>query len=893
MFIFLKGSAGFSRSLPGHMNMKLKNLFCFLVVAILCCQAVRAALTPFGNEFTYQGRLAEGSLVANGQYDLTFGLYDAATAGSRLVTVTNLNVAVTNGLFTTQVNFGSGIFIGYALWIEIGVRTNGSSSAFAPLSPRQPITPTPNAHYAALAATVPNGSINAQKIFAGVAGNGNVLSYHDGNLVWTNPVAAAAGWRLSGNGGTSAGANFVGTTDNQPLEVKVNGARALRIEPYGPAAPSLIGGYFQNNAAGVAGAAIAGGGTSASWNEVQGNYGFIGAGHGGRAGPSSSVVGGAYNSAPGQFSFVGGGLSNTNLGTNSFLGGGTLNYIPLPAYGAVIGGGENNQAGTFASVSGGRGNHADGAYGTVAGGRINNALNTYATVGGGYNNVSSGLSATVGGGSDNVNSAEGATISGGLGNLADAPGATVAGGVNNRARTFNAVVSGGANNTANANASSVAGGSENQASGDQAAVGGGQANVASGNHAIVPGGMLNTAGGFTSFAAGYRATANHDGAFVWADSSFAEFASTAENQFNVRASGGVRLKTGGAGAHLDGPIHLFESGTGNPARMVLAHSPAFSDWGLQYDDPPDRFNFVSDGIPVMTVDLGQMRVGVGTSAPAESLDVEGNVRASGDVRVGTDVSMNAGRSILSSGRLHVQANEHLYLNPWAGAGPVVVGGGGGPGELWVTGPTSATGIGMPNNFGPNPNFVGTTGNYIAFGHAGTSEDFIGYKNNTFYFKDSPGGADTCDPTVEISVLRITGGCDLAEPFQMSSANIPSGAVVIIDDENPGRLKLSQQAYDRRVAGIVSGANGVKAGITLHQEGTLEGGQNVALSGRVYVQADAASSGIKPGDLLTTSDSPGYAMKVTDHARAQGAILGKAMTALQEGKGMVLVLVTLQ
>ena len=74
---------------------------------------------------------------------------------------------------------------------------------------------------------------------------------------------------------------------------------------------------------------------------------------------------------------------------------------------------------------------------------------------------------------------------------------------------------------------------------------------------------------------------------------------------------------------------------------------------------------------------------------------------------------------------------------------------------------------------------------------------------------------------------------------------------------------------------------------------MDSGENVALSGRVYVLADAASGPIKPGDLLTTSDTPGCAMKVTDHGKAQGAILGKAMGSLNEGKGMVLVLVSLQ
>ena len=68
---------------------------------------------------------------------------------------------------------------------------------------------------------------------------------------------------------------------------------------------------------------------------------------------------------------------------------------------------------------------------------------------------------------------------------------------------------------------------------------------------------------------------------------------------------------------------------------------------------------------------------------------------------------------------------------------------------------------------------------------------------------------------------------------------------------------------------------------------------MALSGRVYVLADASGGAIKPGDLLTTSTTPGHAMRVTDHNKAQGAILGKAMSALNDGKGMVLVLVTLQ
>lgn len=143
------------------------------------------------------------------------------------------------------------------------------------------------------------------------------------------------------------------------------------------------------------------------------------------------------------------------------------------------------------------------------------------------------------------------------------------------------------------------------------------------------------------------------------------------------------------------------------------------------------------------------------------------------------------------------------------------------------------------------------------------------------------------------MLQITGGADVAEPFLTGEQEIAKGAVVVIDEENPGRLKLSDRAYDTRVAGIISGANGIQPGLTLSQKGAVEGGQNVALSGRVYVRADAGNGTIKPGDLLTTSSVPGHAMKATDPARGQGAILGKAMTGLTEGQGMVLVLVSLQ
>jgi hypothetical protein len=143
-------------------------------------------------------------------------------------------------------------------------------------------------------------------------------------------------------------------------------------------------------------------------------------------------------------------------------------------------------------------------------------------------------------------------------------------------------------------------------------------------------------------------------------------------------------------------------------------------------------------------------------------------------------------------------------------------------------------------------------------------------------------------------LHILGGADLAEPFDTElSEEMESGTVMVIDDEHPGMLRVSASPYDSKVAGIVSGAGGVEPGLTLRQVGTLDGKNVIALAGRVYCKAEAFSSPIKPGDLLTSSSIPGHAMKATDKDRSHGAIIGKAMSELKEGTGLVLVLVNLQ
>jgi hypothetical protein len=145
------------------------------------------------------------------------------------------------------------------------------------------------------------------------------------------------------------------------------------------------------------------------------------------------------------------------------------------------------------------------------------------------------------------------------------------------------------------------------------------------------------------------------------------------------------------------------------------------------------------------------------------------------------------------------------------------------------------------------------------------------------------------------ILEITGGSDLAEGFDISDSEILlPGTVVSIDPENAGKLRISSSQYDKTVAGIISGAGNVNTGMLMGQENSIADGRHpVALTGRVYCRVDAGYGAIKPGDLLTTSDTPGVAMKVSDHENAAGSIIGKAMTSLDEGEGLVLVLVSLQ
>jgi hypothetical protein len=877
------------------MKIKIVRLTCLLTAVLALATEARAQTTAF----TYQGRLMVNGAPANGTNDLTFTLYNAASAGATLGVSNVVNdLAISNGLFTVTLDYGASAFDGSDRWLQIAVRPGASAGAYTNLTPRQPITATPyairalTAGSATTASSVAAGAVTSAGLAAGSV-NGTAIA--DGSITSADLSASLLNgtfWKLTGN--DVAPGQFLGSTNNQPVEIRANNFRALRLEPRGSGfPPNLVGGYHQNIVNG-GGSTIAGGGTSGAINQTDGDYGFIGAGIGSRAVEYAMVGSGAYNSALGSFSVVGSGTANTNRGKSSAIVAGATNAISALADHAFIGAGFDNHA--FAPES---------------------------TIGGGEHNTTGDYAATVGGGSSNTSGGKGATVPGGFLNSA---GGLLSFAAGNRAK-------------ANHNGSFVWADSQNA---DFASTTSNQFSIrAAGGVQLSPLTSLNFGqttrqmlnlwstnygigvqslttyfrtdsadggGGFAWYQGGMHSDANQDpGAggrklmsltgdgLVLRDSNNRVLMGVTSDGLGVAGTGtgtaiyaqnigpGLAVSAynpdpNGWAASFDGRVSMSGNvgiGTAQPSARLSVVAPGASELGgtarsatlltsagdlgtvAGNEVALATFGFGSSGGNNSSLGLRALRVADGSSwfstAIGLGMDVDNTVRAgaslwlhaNGNIGIGTsvpaakldvadgDIRLSSGHTISSSGRLHIQANEDLFLNPFGGAGTVYVGGGGGPGNLHVLGTT-------------------TTG-----------------------------------------VLTITGGADIAEPFKMSSQDLPKGAVVVIDEANPGHLRLSESAYDTRVAGIISGANGVNPGISLSQRGVMEGDQNVALSGRVYVQADASNGAIKPGDLLTTSATPGHAMKVAEHGKAQGAILGKAMTALADGKGMVLVLVTLQ
>jgi trimeric autotransporter adhesin len=535
------------------MKIKLHSLLILLAYLTGIHQAAAQ-----GTAFTYQGKLDTNGLPATGSFDFRFKLFPNPLGNLPQVGTTFLTngIPVAGGLFTAGVDFGPGIFTGSNYWLLVGVRTNGGST-YTDLSPLQPLTPTPYAITANSASNLlgnlPATQLAGPVLSANLSGTyGNVVTLNNANDTFTGVFSGNGSgltnvWQTGGNTGANpANGAFLGTTDNNPLELRVDGSRALRLEPgvAGDGAPNVIGGSPVNFvSSGVKGATIGGGGAvnddGAATNSVTADYGTVAGGAQNTAGNFSLVGGGFQNSASNVVAVVAGGYDNTNNG-----------------YGSAIGGGQGNLiTSNYATIDGGLVNTNTGFGSTIGGGQGNLTTNSYATVGGGFMNLAGAFGATVAGGQGNTNNGGYATVGGGLVNLTGAFGATVAG---------------GQGNTNNGGYATVGGGFVNTATGLAATIGGGVLNQATTNYATVPGGSNNVASGVSSFAAGNNAQATNQGAFVWADSQAGVFSSTNNDSFNIRARGGVHFVTSGAGLTVDGPLSGNGGGLTNiPAAQVV------------------------------------------------------------------------------------------------------------------------------------------------------------------------------------------------------------------------------------------------------------------------------------------------------------------------------------
>jgi hypothetical protein len=161
------------------------------------------------------------------------------------------------------------------------------------------------------------------------------------------------------------------------------------------------------------------------------------------------------------------------------------------------------------------------------------------------------------------------------------------------------------------------------------------------------------------------------------------------------------------------------------------------------------------------------------------------------------------------------------------------------------------------------------------------------------------GIGTTQPQEKLEVngnILATGdviltGADCAEDFDVKDAQaLEPGTVMVIGDEN--RLHQSKESYDKRVAGVLSGAGDYRPGIILGKERSQSNRLPLALTGKVFCKVDAQYSPIGVGDLLTTSPTLGHAMKADDPLKAFGAVIGKALRPLAEGQGLIPILIAL-
>jgi hypothetical protein len=830
-----------------------------------------ALAQPFSTAITYQGLLTAEGEPLPGPAEMRFSLFESETGGTPLATFPALvdpaiPVALTQGRFTVLVDFGMAAFVGQTRWVEIEV--DGVT-----LEPRQPVTPAPQAMALpglyTLPAMVPNliGGFSGNQVEAtarGVTiGGGGETGFE--NRVWDD-FGTVSGGRF----------NEAGNNDGQP----------------------------DNRA-----------------------YASISGGNGNTAsGFASTVTGGTSNVASGEKSVVAGGSDNMASGMWSFIGGGA-NNLAASEKTTVVGGTTNQAIGTRSTVIGGGGNVATGEFATIMGGQSNSAS-------GGFS-FAAGQSASA----DHDGSFVWSDVNDPAGMTTTAPGqfliqATGGVGINtNDPAAYTLNVAGPVN------------ASQLLVNGTPLAVTDGHSlDAADGDpvDALVVDEDGNVGIGTTEPNAELEVSGDR---LRLVDSSNAhlQIAHEFSNMWTWRAS-------------TDGQLDLNSSvydGTayGTDANQIMSIT-ADGYVGIGVTNPQYRLHLLgSDATPTsggalvlgnstndnLALDRNEIMARNNGQPASLALNNEG-----GNVSIHGFMPASSQAHFLEDGRVAIgrgspEAKLHVETQ---GDGGLKVSGE--DARVLVTNPNQTvtaelSGIaeqgfsGGLSLYDPSSTL---TGRFMASGTFGSC--FEMYKNdgtNTVLmwsneFADDgaklmlrngdglnrivadadvfdggvldvydSSGTNTIRLTGEggvtrTSVLEVTGA-DLAEKFPIQG-EIEPGMVVEIHPDCPGGMRPSAKAYSKLVAGVVSGAGDLPAGAVL---GNLPGSEDhvpIALSGRVWVWCDGTYGAVKPGDLLTSSNTSGYAMKAHDRERAYGATIGKAMSALDAGEtGLVLVLVNLQ
>jgi hypothetical protein len=336
-------------------------------------------------------------------------------------------------------------------------------------------------------------------------------------------------------------------------------------------------------------------------------------------------------------------------------------------------------------------------------------------------------------------------------------------------------------------------------------------------------------------------------------------------------------------------LNLEQLGAGSTLNLVSKQGNFISGWS--FTGPPlntraRRFGILSNGDAFFT---GELRVDSFSQSSNGEFNVDAPGIVGGRLKVSKDGHIGIG-SFRTNARLYVQGAAEYGVQAES-SGDISY--------AAVHGSNIGKGYGVLGTSEEGPGISGISNKGLAARIASRDGDLLqGFnRSNTPVFRVANDGTTTT------KAVQISGGADLSENFHVSVAktiayskeSIQPGLVVVIDAQNEGNLTLSHLQYDNRVAGVISGAHGLEPGVVLNKVSQGLGSYQypIALAGKVYCWADASENPIEPGDLLTTSNRVGHAMRVNDFDKAKGAILGKAMTRLTKGTGLILMLVTLQ